>query len=117
MLSEYSWYESCDACSMVNKAEAPGPGTYMPDLCNDLASQAVMKAEHPSSAFRSKAARSPMLGPKAMLGKPPGPAFYSPHLPIGHRSFHFGAVLDNFVPAGASICDLDAAKQRAPVKQ
>ena len=102
---------------MMNKAEAPGPGTYMPGLCNDLASKAVTKAEHPSSAFRSKAVRSPMMGPKAMLGRPPGPAFYSPHLPVGHRSFHFGAVLDSFVPAGASICDLDAAKQRDPVKQ
>lgn len=89
----------------------------MPGLCNDLASKVVLKAEIPSSAFKSKAARSPMLGSKAMLGKPPGPAFYSPHLPVGHRSFHFGAVLDSFVPAGASISGLDAAKQRAPVKQ
>lgn len=102
---------------MVSKAEAPGPGTYMPGVCDDLASKAVLKAEYPSSAFKSKAARSPTLGSKAMLGKPPGPAFYSPHLPVGHRSFHFGAVLDSFVPAGASISDLDAAKQRAPVKQ
>ena len=102
---------------MTSKVEAPGPGTYQPGLCNDLASKAVMKAGNPSSAFKSKAARSPMLAPKAMLGKPPGPAFYSPHLPVGHRSFHFGAVLDSFVPAGASISDLDAAKQRGPVKQ
>ena len=77
----------------------------------------MMKGSGPSSAFRSNAARSPMLTAKAMLGKPPGPAFYSPNLPVGHRSFHFGAVLDSFVPAGASISALDAAKQRGPVKQ
>lgn len=105
-----------NVCSVVSKPEAPGPGTYMPGVCDDLASKAVMKGEYPSSAFRSKAARSPMLGPKAMLGKPPGPAFYSPHLPVGHRSFHFGGVLDSFVPAGATISDLDIAKQRAPMK-
>ena len=103
-----------DACSTVSKAEAPGPGRYQPGACNELASKVVLRGEGPSAAFKSKAARSPMLAPKAMLGKPPGPAFYSPHLPVGHRSFHFGAVLDRFVPAGATISDLDAAKQRAP---
>ena len=106
----------CD-CSVFSKPEAPGPGTYQPGTYNELASKVLMKATGPSSSFRSKAARSTMLGAKAMLGKPPGPAFYSPHLPVEHRSFHFGAILDSFVPAGATVCYLDAAKQRAPVKQ
>ena len=106
-----------DECSIPSKVEAPGPGAYQPGACNDLASRAVTKGAGPSAAFRSKAARSPALAAKSMLGRPPGPAFYSPHLPIGHRSFHFGAVLDSFVPAGASMSDLDASKQRGPVKQ
>ena len=106
----------CLVCSVSNKLEAPGPGTYQPDMGNGNATGAFTKKSGPSSAFDSKAGRSAMFGPKAMLGKPPGPAFYSPHLPVGHRSFHFGAVFDSFVPAGATVCDLDAAKQRAPIK-
>ena len=104
-------------CSISHELEAPGPGTYHPEACNELAAMVVKTKSGPSSSFKSKAARSAMFGAKAMLGKPPGPAFYSPHLPVGHRSFHFGAVLDSFVPAGATVCDLDAAKQRAPAKQ
>ena len=102
---------------MISKPEAPGPGAYEPITGNELARKVALKSTGPSSSFRSKAARSTMMGPKAMLGKPPGRAFYSPHLPIGHRSFHFGAVLDSFVPAGATICDLDALKKRAPIRQ
>ncbi|DBA95945.1 hypothetical protein WJX77_009394 [Trebouxia sp. C0004] len=100
-----------------HELEAPGPGTYYPEACHELAAMVVRTKSGPSSSFKSKAARSAMFGAKAMLGKPPGPAFYSPHLPVGHRSFHFGAVLDSFVPAGATVCDLDAARQRAPAKQ
>ncbi|KAA6426266.1 MAG: hypothetical protein FRX49_03378 [Trebouxia sp. A1-2] len=105
------------AISVSHELEAPGPGTYHPEACDELAAMVLKTKSGPSSSFKSGAARSAMFGAKAMLGKPPGPAFYSPHLPVGHRSFHFGAVLDSFVPAGATVCDLDAAKQRAPAKQ
>lgn len=102
-------------CSAVTAVEPPGPGFYEPITGNEVAHSHVSKSVGPTSPFSSKTARSVMFSRKAMLNKPPGPAFYKPHQPVDHRSFHFGAVKNSFIPAGAGISDLDLTKQRAPV--
>lgn len=109
-----AYVEQC-ACSAVTMVEPPGPGSYEPNTGNELAQKVLSKNLGPSSPFKSSTARSAMFSRTALLNKPPGPAFYKPHLPVDHRSFHFGAVKDSFVPAGAGISDLDLTKQRAPV--
>ena len=107
---------SCCRCSAVTAVEPPGPGAYEAGTTSELAYKVLSKDVGPSSPFKSNTARSVMFSRNAMLNKPPGPAFYKPHLPVDHRSFHFGAVKDSFVPAGAGMSDLDLTKQRAPVK-